>query len=257
MEIKNEVKNYNVSKQSATNVGEANTSATSTKKNTESLVTISNEAKMLHTSSKNKNINADKTELPRYLLSPEKTPTANWQSGNVYDFLNANDKAVLQKAYDYATENNLEHRDVARAAYDLAGDRMVEAMKRSGVLYSVHVQEDKDFVFVSMYDDPSLIKTKGEKIKTESENESLLKTMRDKLFEGKLFADNPVLNQALFLQPVINKLNLDEKELSQLLNTLNLDEKELFQPLDIASKFKYKNEFTSKQQDIGYYDKNK
>lgn len=162
-----------------------------------STVAISEEAKLLSKSTEDIAKTRKGNILPDYLQPPAEdiAPNPSAASGNTFDFLTASDRETVNEAFDYAVENNLDTEEVGLAAFFLANERHVEAMIASGVKYVVY--------------EPEL---HGGNANSESTNSSVLNDSRDALTEkalnGKLFSDNPLLNQTLFLKALFNALNL-------------------------------------------------
>ena len=132
---------------------------------------------------------------------PAPNPSAN--SGNVFDFLTASDRDILEQAYDFAIENNLDLENVELATGLVAIDRRRQAAEASGTTYLVHEPTDKAGKFVPQSASKS-------NLENTPVNPNPQQDLVERFQSGKLFSNNPFLNKASFINAINRVFNLSE-----------------------------------------------
>jgi hypothetical protein len=144
-------------------------------------------------------------EIEKIINWPTTNTDPSAMSGNIFDFLTYDDKKQLQKAYEYAKENDESFSDISDAAVTLSFTRVREASIRSGTIWA---SSDSIIPLDKLSDNNKPNRPESDKSEllkkaienTDDASDTLLNFINTGLKNDTLYKSNPHLNTPLFLE---------------------------------------------------------
>lgn len=124
----------------------------------------------------------------------KQAPNLSFDSGNVFDFLRESDRLELEKAHQYAVENDTSLKDVEHAAFEMGVKLRRQAMEANGTRF-VKLDKNADISTLFTIDRGGQVADKGRIEEGSSEHAKLVER----------FSDNPFLID--FLSRIIAGIN--------------------------------------------------
>lgn len=121
-------------------------------------------------------------------------PNLSFDSGNVFDFLRESDRLELEKAHQYAAENDTSLKDVEKAAFEMGVKLRRQAMEANGTRF-VKLDKNADISTLFTIDQGGHLADKGRIEEGSAEHAELVER----------FSDNPFLTE--FLPRIIAGIN--------------------------------------------------
>ena len=132
----------------------------------------------------------------------------NSDSSPIRSFLKKEDQIELDKAYQYALDNNTSFEDVEKAAFALGMQRYVEAMRNDGITYVKYVPIGNT--------NSDIVETDSTEANVVKEKSSETLSIQEQLEDKNLFATNPYLDTKTFLDAVLESYFDKELEGNQI-----------------------------------------